>query len=184
MANVDEARYQVLITGEGKVLVQARYAIRNNQRNFLKVTLPAGATLWTAFSGWSRGSARSISDGSLLLPLDKARSGEEAPEFAAEIVYLARGSAWNDKGQFKLSLPALDLPVSHTGFSFTIAAFQSDAGTGSVSNRRLHESFLGRSQSRSVLRGNQPWHHGTNWGGKHCGNWGHEGDDAVTASFA
>ena len=49
------------------------------------------------------------------MPLDKARAGEEAPEFAVEIVYLSRGSAWNDKGQFKLALPALDLPVSRTG---------------------------------------------------------------------
>src|SRR6266478_879293 len=115
MANVEEARYQVLITGEGKVLVQARYAIRNNQRNFLKVTLPAGATLWTASLGGRAVRPGQSPDGSLLLPLDKARSGEEAPEFAVEIVYLARGSAWNDKGQFKLSLPALDLPVCHTG---------------------------------------------------------------------
>jgi len=115
MANVEEARYQVLLTGEGKVLVQARYAIRNNQRNFLKVTLPAGATLWTASLAGRAVRPGQSPDGSLLLPLDKARSGEEAPEFAAEIVYLARGSAWNDKGQFKLSLPALDLPVSHTG---------------------------------------------------------------------
>src|SRR5712671_6500425 len=36
LANVSEARYQVLISGEGKTLVQARYAVRNNQRNFLK----------------------------------------------------------------------------------------------------------------------------------------------------
>src|SRR5467141_190924 len=115
MANVEEARYQVLITGEGKVLVQARYAIRNNQRNFLKVTLPAGATLWTASLAGRAVRPGQSPDGSLLLPLDKARSGEEAPEFAVEIVYLARGTAWNDKGQFKLSLPALDLPVSHTG---------------------------------------------------------------------
>src|SRR6267142_1171689 len=115
MANVEEARYQVLITGEGKVLVQARYAIRNNQRNFLKVSLPAGATLWTASLAGRAVRPGQSPDGSLLLPLDKARSGEEAPEFAVEIVYLARGSAWNDKGQFKLSLPALDLPVSHTG---------------------------------------------------------------------
>jgi len=115
MANVEEARYQVLITGEGKVLVQARYAIRNNQRNFLKVTLPAGATLWTASLAGRAVRPGQSPDGSLLLPLDKARSGEEAPEFAVEIVYLARGSAWNDKGQFKLSLPSLDLPVSHTG---------------------------------------------------------------------
>jgi len=115
MANVEEARYQVLISGEGKVLVQARYAIRNNQRNFLKVTLPAGATLWTASLAGRAVRPGQSPDGSLLLPLDKARSGEEAPDFAVEIVYLERSTAWNDKGQFKLSLPALDLPVSHTG---------------------------------------------------------------------
>jgi len=115
MANVEEARYQVLVTGEGKILVQARYAIRNNQRNFLKVTLPAGATLWTASLAARAVRPGQSPDGSLLLPLDKARSGEEAPEFAVEVVYLARGTAWNDKGQFKLSLPTLDLPVSHTG---------------------------------------------------------------------
>ena len=28
---------------------------------------------------------------------------------------MGRGTAWNDKGEFKLALPALDLPVSRTG---------------------------------------------------------------------
>jgi hypothetical protein len=115
MANVEEARYQVLISGEGKILVQARYAVRNNQRNFLKITLPAGAALWSASLAGKAVRPGQSPDGSLLLPLDKARSGEEAPEFAVEVVFLARGSAWNDKGQFKLALPALDLPVSRTG---------------------------------------------------------------------
>jgi hypothetical protein len=115
MANVEEARYQVLISGEGKILVQARYAIRNNQRNFLKITLPTGATLWSASLAGRAVRPGQSPDGSLLLPLDKARSGEEAPEFAVEVVFLARGLAWNDKGQFKLALPALDLPVSKTG---------------------------------------------------------------------
>jgi hypothetical protein len=115
MANVEEARYQVLITGDGKLLVQARYAVRNNQRNFLKVTLPPGATLWSASLAGRAVRPGQSPDGSLLLPLDKARSGEEAPEFAVEVVYLARGTTWNDKGQFKLALPALDLPVSRTG---------------------------------------------------------------------
>ena len=49
MANVEEARYRVLLSKEGKTLVQALYAIRNNQRNFLKVTLPAGAAIWSAW---------------------------------------------------------------------------------------------------------------------------------------
>ncbi len=115
MANVSEARYQVLISSQGKTLVQARYAVRNNQRNFLKITLPPGATLWSASLAGKAVRPGQSPDGSLLLPLDKARAGEEAPEFAVEVVYLSRGTAWNDKGQFKLALPALDLPVSRTG---------------------------------------------------------------------
>src|SRR6266699_1786203 len=115
MANVSEARYQVLISNEGKTLVQARYAVRNNQRNFLKITLPAGATLWSASLAGKAVRPGQSPDGSLLLPLDKARAGEEAPEFAVEVIYLSRGTAWNDKGQFRLALPALDLPVSRTG---------------------------------------------------------------------
>jgi hypothetical protein len=115
MANVSEARYQVLICNEGKTLVQARYAVRNNQRNFLKITLPPSATLWSASLAGNAVRPGQSPDGSLLLPLDKARAGEEAPEFAVEVVYLSRGTAWNDKGEFKLALPALDLPVSRTG---------------------------------------------------------------------
>src|SRR6266478_874354 len=115
MANVSEARYQVLISNEGKTVVQARYAVRNNQRNFLKITLPPGAMLWSASLAGKPVRPGQSPDGSLLLPLDKARAGEEAPDFVVEVVYLSRGTAWNDKGQFKLALPALDLPVSRTG---------------------------------------------------------------------
>lgn len=115
MANVAEARYNVLITNEGKQLVQARYAVRNNQRNFLKITLPTGATLWSASLAGKPVRPGQSPDGSVLLPLEKAHAGEDGPEFAVEIVYISRGSAWNDKGQFKLGLPALDLPVSRTG---------------------------------------------------------------------
>ena len=115
LANVSEARYKVLLSSEGKMLVQARYAVRNNQRNFLKITLPAGATLWSAALTGKPVRPGQSPDGGVLLPLDKTRAGEEAPEFAVEIVYLNRGTAWNDKGEFKLALPSLDLPVSRTG---------------------------------------------------------------------
>src|SRR5882762_1066664 len=69
MANVSEARYQVLISNEGKTLVQARYAVRNNQRNFLKITLPPGATLWSASLAGKAVRPGQSPDGSLLLPL-------------------------------------------------------------------------------------------------------------------
>jgi hypothetical protein len=115
MANVEEARYMVLMSNEGKVLVEAQYAVRNNQRNFLKVTLPAGATIWSASLAGRPIRPGQASDGSLLLPLEKARAGEEAPVFAVEIIYLSREAKWDEKGRTKFSLPALDLPVSRTG---------------------------------------------------------------------
>ena len=115
LANIEEARYRVLLSKEGKMLVQAQYAIRNNSRNFLKITLPAGAAIWSASVAGQPVRPGQAPDGSLLLPLQKARAGEEAPAFALEIFYLVRETAWTDKGKASLALPTLDLPVSRTG---------------------------------------------------------------------
>lgn len=115
MANIEEARYQVLMSKEGKSLIQARYAVRNNQRNFVKITLPPGAVVWSAALGGKPVRPGQSPDGSLLLPLEKARGGEDTPAFVVEVLYLGRGPAWGDKGQVRLALPALDLPVSRTG---------------------------------------------------------------------
>jgi hypothetical protein len=115
LANVSEARYRVLFTKDGKSLVEARYAVRNSQRSFVKITLPAGATLWSASLSGEPIRPGAGPDASLLVPLSKVRSGEEAPEFSVEIIYFAPGAGWTDKGHTKLSLPALDLPVSRTG---------------------------------------------------------------------
>jgi hypothetical protein len=115
MANVEEARYQVLMSADGKELVQARYAVRNNQRNFVKVTLPAGATVWSVLLQGKPIRPGQSPDGSLLLPLEKSRGGEDAQAFAVEILYLAKAPAWEEKGREKVTLPALDLPISRTG---------------------------------------------------------------------
>jgi len=49
------------------------------------------------------------------LPLEKSRGGDDAPAFAVEILYLAKATAWEEKGHEKVTLPALDLPISRTG---------------------------------------------------------------------
>src|SRR5208282_6411948 len=106
MANIEEARYRVLMSTDGKELVQARYAIRNNQRNFVKVTLPAGATVWSVTLAGRPVRPGQSPDGSLLLPLEKSRGGEDAPAFAVEVLYLAKASKWDEKGRGKVMLPA------------------------------------------------------------------------------
>ena len=111
-ANVDEAEYNALIAADGKVLVQSRFAVRNNQRNFLKLNLPPTAVLWSAMVAGRPIRPGRGADGSLLLPLEKSKSGEEAPEFVVEISYLDRAPSWTDKGRTRLTLVSVDLPIS------------------------------------------------------------------------
>lgn len=115
MANIEEARYHVLMSADGKELVEASYAVRNNQRNFVKITLPAGAMVWSASLAGRPIRPGQSPDGSLLLPLEKSRGGEDAPAFVVDIMYITKATPWQDKGQEKVMLPALDLPISRTG---------------------------------------------------------------------
>jgi hypothetical protein len=117
IANVEEARYEALVAEEGKTLVRAQYAVRNNQRAFLAVTLPQGATVWSAAVA-DRPVRPGVSPaGALLLPLEKGAAGQEAPVFVVELTYVQRGAPWDDKGKTQVVLPAVDLPVSRTGIN-------------------------------------------------------------------
>ncbi len=160
MANVEEARYQILSSEEGKTLIKASYAIRNNQRSFLKITLPADTILWSATLSGSPIRPGKAPDGSLLLPLEKSRSGEDAPAFPAEIFYLHLGDQWKDSGKLKLPLPSLDLPISRTGLqyfypplykatpepgSFRVQKYQDPASPAFTSKAPQVEAELGRS---------------------------------------
>ena len=111
-ANIEEAQYNTLIAADGKMLVQSRFAVRNNQRNFLKLTLPATAVLWSASVAGRPVRPGRAPDGSFLLPLEKTRSGDEAPAFVVEVSYIDRGASWTDKGRARVSLVAVDLPIS------------------------------------------------------------------------
>ena len=130
-ANVEEARYRVLMSVDGKTLVQARYAVRNNQRNFVRITLPAGAVIWSSSLGGVPVRPGEAGAGGILFPLTKARSAEDSQAFALEILYVIRTTAWNGKGLSSLKLPALDLPVSRTGVQiFYPPGFNVSSGTG------------------------------------------------------
>jgi hypothetical protein len=115
MANIEEARYDILMSADGKELVQARYAVRNNQRNFVKITLPPGASVWSATLGGHPARPGQSPDGSLLLPLEKSRGGEDAPAFVVELMYVTKATRWEEKGKETVTLPSLDLPISRTG---------------------------------------------------------------------
>ena len=134
------------------IVIEARYAVRNNQRSFLKVMMPPGSTVWSAKVG-----GRPIRPGvaerdAVLLPLEKGRAGEDAPTFVVELVYLQRIENWSDKGQARLNLPALDLPVSRTG----VELHWHVALDGDELARKPGAIRLGKESFPSPLRGHLP----------------------------
>jgi hypothetical protein len=115
IANIEEARYRVLAAEDGLMLIDAQYAIRNNQRSFLKVTLPPRATIWSASVAYKPVRPGVAEGDAVLLALEKGRAGEDAPTFAVRITYLQPAGMWADKTPARIVLPALDLPISRTG---------------------------------------------------------------------
>ena len=121
IANVEEARYQVLAADDGRLLVEARYAVRNNQRSFLKVMLPPASAVWSATVGGRPTRPGVAEANAVLLPLDKGRAGEEPPAFVVELVYFQRVDEWDKAGRAEFTLPAIDLPISRTGVSLHVS---------------------------------------------------------------
>jgi hypothetical protein len=117
VATVEEARYDAIAGEDGKLLVRARYAVRNNRRSFLAVSLPPRALLWSASLAGRPVRPGVSAGGGLLLPLQKGRANEQAPAFVVELMYLQRIDAWTEKGGARVELPAVDLPVSRTGLT-------------------------------------------------------------------
>jgi hypothetical protein len=117
VANVEEARYRALAAEDGRFLVEARYAVRNNQRSFLKLTLPRNATIWSAAVGQKLVRPGVAEGQAVLLPLEKSRAGEDAPTFVVRITYLQTLDPWINNATARLDLPALDLPISRTGIA-------------------------------------------------------------------
>jgi len=113
VAAIDSGHYATLLTDEGKVLTKATYQVRNNVKQFLRLTLPEDATLWSSFVVNKPVKPAKDKSGNILIPLEKSQlRGESIAQFPVEIVYLDKGPKMNLMGKLKLNLPQTDIPIS------------------------------------------------------------------------
>ena len=117
LAAVDEARYRALVSEDGKALVEGRLAVRNNQRSFLALTLPGGATLWSVAVDGRPVRPGTGPKGGVLVPLPKRRGGSDAARVIVGLMYADKAAAWGPSGEWRLTLPAIDLPVQQMGLT-------------------------------------------------------------------
>jgi hypothetical protein len=109
-AIAENAEVTTLVTSEGRSLTEIKLTVKNQAQPFLKVTLPAGATILSADVAGEKVKPVTGPDGDRV-PL--LRSGFR-PTGAYEIsfVIMHAGTPFAKKGGSELSLPRMDVPIN------------------------------------------------------------------------
>ena len=109
-AVAESATVTTLVTSEGKSLTEVRLVIKNQAQPFLKVSLPAGASILSAEVGGERVKPVQGPDGSRV-PL--LRPGfHPTDSYTISFVFMHSGAPFAKKGGAELSLPNMDIPIS------------------------------------------------------------------------
>ena len=109
-AVAESATATTLVTSEGKSLTEVKLVLKNQAQPFLKVSLPAGATILSADVGGERVKPVQGPDGSRV-PL--LRPGfRPTDSYTVSFVFMHSGAPFAKKGGAELSLPNMDIPIS------------------------------------------------------------------------
>jgi hypothetical protein len=114
VANVDLVECVTHRTLAGKSMSRVRYFIRNNDRQFLMLTLPANSRIWQAFLDGEPVKPAQKATGEVLIPMKKSTTqGEDLQSFTIEIGYVTEVNKLSLKGDLLSELPGIDIPMSH-----------------------------------------------------------------------
>ncbi len=135
-AIAERAIVTTLVTSEGKSLTEVKLTIRNQAQPFLKVELPAGATILTAEVAGEKVKPVQGADGNRV-PL--LRTGfRPAGAYTVSFVFLHSGAPFAKKGDSDISLPKMDVPINVLEWElflpdrFKVRAFTGDAMSASL----------------------------------------------------
>jgi hypothetical protein len=109
-AEAESAVITTLVTSEGKSLTEVKLIVKNQAQPFLKVALPAGATILSADVGGERVKPVQGPDGNRV-PL--LRPGfHPTDSYEVSFVFMHSGAPFAKKGGADLSIPSMDIPIS------------------------------------------------------------------------
>eukprot|EP00033_Pygsuia_biforma_P003399 GCRY01003722.1.p1 GENE.GCRY01003722.1~~GCRY01003722.1.p1 ORF type:complete len:770 (-),score=50.88 GCRY01003722.1:215-2524(-) len=114
-ATVDNAFFTATVSEES-FLYRLRFAITNTTRQYLRVSVPKYADIWsTMVSGQSVKPVFDTEEEVLMIPLAKART------FLVELIYSLKGSPFanhSSSGVLSSTFPVIDIPINHLYVQF------------------------------------------------------------------
>jgi Carboxypeptidase regulatory-like domain len=109
-AVAESAVITTMVTSEGKSLTEVRLSLKNQAQPFLKVALPAGASILSAEVAGERVKPVEGADGNRV-PL--LRAGFRPTDiYEVSFVFMHSGAPFAKKGGSELSLPRMDVPIN------------------------------------------------------------------------
>ncbi|MFC2083954.1 hypothetical protein ACFLS9_02760 [Bacteroidota bacterium] len=113
VATINSASVVTLFTEDGKIVHRLVYQVRNSSKQFLEITLPDNADVWSVFVGGQPVESSLNSEGKLLVPLIRSRSlNNRLDTFPVEVIYNMVDEPFAIFGSQESSLPVVDLMVS------------------------------------------------------------------------
>lgn len=109
-AIADRATATTLVTKEGRALTEVSLLVRNRAQPFMRVVMPAGATMLSVTVAGAPAKPADGTDG-VRVPLLRPGFRPDGP-YNVSYVYLHAGTPFAKKGDMQMVLPRMDVPVS------------------------------------------------------------------------
>ena len=109
-ALAERAVVTTLVTTEGRALTEVTLRVRNRAQPYMKVSLPAGASIISADVAGQPAKPADGADGTRVPLLRPGFRPTDA--YTVSFVYLHAGSPFLKKGDMRMMLPRMDLPVT------------------------------------------------------------------------
>jgi len=141
-AVADRAVATTLVTSEGRVLTEIALQVQNRAQPFLKVALPAGATIVSVEVAGETAKPMIGADGTrvpLLRPGFRPNGS-----YRVAFVYLHAGTPFLRKGDMQMTLPRMDIPVGIVEWELFVPELYSVRATdGNVIDRAAFPAAIG-----------------------------------------
>ena len=142
-AVAESAQVTTMVTTEGRTLTEVKLLVKNQAQPFLKVLLPAGASILSADVEGEKVKPVTAPDGNRV-PLLRTGFRPTGP-YTVSFVFMHAGTPFAKKGGSELALPSMDIPIGIMHWEvflpekYKVTDFHGDAISASVVPPAFHE---------------------------------------------